>query len=87
MSQPTPTVFYIAVFREDQPGPQHRVFTSVSGLVRFAEDCEFNKKRPDYPFDCGPYDVYVVNTEALECARYDVAPLQKLVTPPKRRRA
>jgi hypothetical protein len=66
MSHPTPTLFYIAVFREDQPGPQYKVFTSMSGLMRFIEDL---------PFDFGPFDVFVADTESLELAKFDAKPI------------
>lgn len=72
MSQPTPTKFFIVVFREDQPGPQHKVLTSLGGLVKFIDGWHEDKAR-DY--DPGPFDVYIVNVENLECGRYDVAPL------------
>jgi hypothetical protein len=83
MSQPTPTVFYIAVFREDQSGPQHKVLTSVSGLLRFDESCQENKARG---FDQGQYDVFLVDTEAMEVSKYDLAPLKALTAPRKRKR-
>ncbi len=82
MSQPTPTVFYIAVFREDQNGPQHKVLTSVSGLLRFDESIQECKKRS---YDQGPYDVFVVDTEAMEVSKYDLAPLKALTTPKRKR--
>ena len=84
MSQPTPTVFYLVVFREDQPGPQHKVLTSISGLARFQEMCQEEKTRG---FDCGPFDVFLINTEMLEVAPYDLAPLRAFLKQPKRRRS
>ncbi|MBZ5702126.1 MAG: hypothetical protein LAN84_09785 [Acidobacteriia bacterium] len=83
MSQPTPTVFYLAVFREDQSGPQHKVFTSLSGLFRFNEQCEADKKRREHPIDYGPFDVYIIDTEVLQVAVYDMVPLKALAGTPQ----
>jgi hypothetical protein len=75
VSQPIPTKFFIAVYQEDVPGPQHRVFTSVSGLTRFTEaELEAEERKQGL----GPFDVFVVNTETLECGRYDLGPLLAL---------
>jgi hypothetical protein len=76
VSQPIPTMFYLAVFREDQSGPQHKLFTSASGLLRFAEEMDAVKVRCEYPMDYGPFDVYAINTESLEVALYDIEPLR-----------
>lgn len=83
MSQPTPTVFYLAVFREDQGGPQYKVFTSLSGLLRFAEECEASKKWREYPIDHSPFDVYVIDIEVLQMAAYDIADLKALSRTPQ----
>jgi hypothetical protein len=73
MSQPTLAKFFIVIFREDQTGPQHKVLTSLGGLVKFIDGWHDDKVRADY--NRGPFDVYFVNVEALECGRYDVVPL------------
>lgn len=75
MSLPKPKVFFIAVYREDVPGPQYRVFTSISGLTRFVET-ELDIEARNVA--AGPIDVFVVNVEALECGRYDLGPLLSL---------
>jgi hypothetical protein len=75
MSLPNPKVFFIAVYREDVPGPQHKVFTSISGLTRFVETELDNE---EHNLGLGPFDVFVVNVEAMECGRYDLGPLLSL---------
>jgi len=85
MSYPTPTVFYIAVFREDQNGPQHKVLTSLSGLTRLAENIR-QLKQQNESYDPGPFDVFVVNTETLECGRYDIEKLLDLLEPTRAKR-
>jgi hypothetical protein len=82
MSQPTPTVFYIAIFREDQAGPQHKVLTSVGGLLRFCESVEEAKARD---FDQGPFDAFAVDVEELEVVKYDLRPLLQLARPKKKK--
>lgn len=75
MSYPIPTVFYLSVYREEVSGPQHRVHTSISALLRFIEtELELESRN----LGGGPFDCFVVNTESLECANYDIGPLVKL---------
>lgn len=83
MSFPMPTVFYLVVYQQDVPGPQHRTLTSMSGLLRFVETALDDEERN---VGLGPVDVFVVNTETLECARYDIGPLLKLAGKPRSKR-
>lgn len=71
MSFPTPTVFYIVIHREDMPGQQHKTYTSIGTLLRWIE----NVRNDPHHYDFGPFDVFVVDVEALEVGKFDVAPL------------
>lgn len=77
------TVFYLVVFREYTCGAQQRVMASVSSLMRFVETEADNTKRG---VGSGAFDVYFVDTVALEVAVYDIAPLLALSKPKPRRR-
>jgi hypothetical protein len=77
-------VFYLVVFHEYTSGAQQRVMASISSLMRFIETESDNTKRG---VGSGPYDVFYVDTVALEVAVYDTAPLLALSKPKPRRRS
>jgi hypothetical protein len=77
VSKPSPTRFFILIFRDDQPGPQYRIFTTAEGLARFAVECE-EEKHKSCPASWGPYEVFAADVQALAVVKIGVEAMRKL---------
>jgi hypothetical protein len=84
MSDPVPTEFYLWIWREPSSVRSWMLWTSLSPLMRYLENM---RDAPEMYDPGGGFDVYVINTEAVEIGKYDVGPLVKMLRKTKSKAA